>query len=99
MHIIPMTPARLTYTISVLVVARYTIRYLLCIALREHGYVVHEAGSDKEGLHLFDMHNPHAVIFEPLSEQDALRFIKELRQKSQAPLMLMSASSNVDLRV
>lgn len=98
MHMIPMTPARLAYTISVLVVARYTIRYLLCIALREHGYIVHEAGSDRDGLHLFDRHNPHVVIFEPTTETDALRFIKDLRQKSQAPLMVMSASSNVELR-
>ncbi len=98
MHIIPISPARLAYTISVLVVARYTIRYLLCIALREHGYVVHEAGSDRDGLHLFDQLNPQLVIFEPTTEQDALRFIRELRQKSQAPLMLMSGSSNVELR-
>lgn len=86
------SPMRIAYTISILVVARYTIRYLLCIALRDYGYVVYEAGTEEDGLGQLQTNQPDLVILELTSERDALKFIKEFRQRTPIPLVVMSTN-------
>src|SRR5688572_3912877 len=84
---LPGTP----YTVSVLVVAQFTIRYLLCIALREDGFVVHEASSEEEGYKQLIAQQPDIVLLELSSEKKSLKFVRQIRKKSHVALMLMSA--------
>ncbi|KLU60814.1 KDP operon transcriptional regulatory protein KdpE [Peptococcaceae bacterium CEB3] len=68
------------------------IRRLLKVALTAHGYDVYEAGTGQSGLNWIAMHKPDLVLLDlGLPDQDGLEVIKNLREWSQVPVVILSA--------
>ncbi|WP_240986734.1 response regulator [Acididesulfobacillus acetoxydans] len=68
------------------------IRRLLKVALTAHNYDVYEAGTGQGGLNWIAMHKPDLVLLDlGLPDQDGLEVIKNLREWSQVPVVILSA--------
>lgn len=68
------------------------IRRFLKMALTDHGYVFKEALNGKEGLDRIAMERPDVVILDlGLPDMDGLDLVKQLREWSAVPTIILSA--------
>lgn len=67
------------------------IRRLLQVALKAHGYDTALAGSGQEGLEIAAVFRPDLIILDmSLPDMDGIEVVKNLRQWSQVPLIILS---------
>lgn len=68
------------------------IRKFLRVSLESQGYVLHEATKGQEGLAQASMHAPELVILDlGLPDMDGLDLIRQLREWSKVPILIISA--------
>lgn len=74
------------------------IRDLVEINLCNEGYTVFKAGSGKEALNIVDKNEIHLLILDiMMPDMDGLEVCKKVREKSNIPIMMLSAKSeNMD---
>lgn len=71
------------------------IRSFLKTVLCAHGYQVLCAEKGEDGRMLFESHCPDLVILDlGLPDMDGIQFLKDVRQKSKVPILVLSARSN-----
>ena len=71
------------------------IRSLLTDFLREHNYGVVEAANGTEALEIASKTPPDAVLLDiMMPEMDGFEFTRQFRQKSDAPIILLTAKSD-----
>ena len=71
------------------------IRNFVRAVLQAHGYQVLCAEKGEDGRMLFESHGPDLVILDlGLPDMDGIQFIKYVREKSKAPILVLSARSN-----
>ena len=78
------------YAVWILVIARWTIRYELCSALRECGYIVHEANADRDAIRQLETRPIDLFIVELTVEGEALSLVRRIRTQTQMPLLMIS---------
>ena len=62
------------------------------VSLRKEGYEVFLAESASEGFFLFASRNPELILLDlGLPDQDGLDFLREIRKKSEVPVIVVSA--------
>lgn len=72
-----------------------TIRNFVKTILETNGYQILTAGNYAQGLMMFSSHLPDLVILDlGLPDRDGLDFIREVRQGSSVPIVVLSARSN-----
>jgi DNA-binding NarL/FixJ family response regulator len=80
-----------------------TLRTALIRYLQNRGYIVQEANSGTEALHLFEQNPPDAVVSDVLMpEMDGLEFCRRLRATRSGqlvPFIFLSSRKDVDDRV
>jgi DNA-binding response OmpR family regulator len=70
------------------------VRGLLHTLLGREGYVVHEAGTGREGLRAFHEARPDVVILDiALPDLDGLEVLSRIRDLSDAPVLVLTARS------
>ncbi|KGQ18753.1 Two component system regulatory protein [Lysobacter dokdonensis DS-58] len=68
------------------------IRRFLDISLRAQGYVVHHAADARSGLESLATHGAEVVILDlGLPDRDGMQVLADLRQWSQAPVLVLTA--------
>jgi two-component system alkaline phosphatase synthesis response regulator PhoP len=71
------------------------IRSLLKDFLRKHDYDVLEASNGREALEVTSITSPDAVLLDVMMpEMDGFEFTRQFRQKSDAPIILITAKSD-----
>ncbi|MES2491031.1 response regulator [Stenotrophobium rhamnosiphilum] len=76
------------------------IRRFLRIALETQGYEVIEAASGREGLSQFAQHPPQLVLLDlGLPDLDGKQVLKDLRSRSNVPVMILSVREDEDEKV
>lgn len=71
------------------------IRNFVKTMLHAHGYQVLCAGKGESGRMLFESHGPDLVILDlGLPDMDGIQFIKDVREKSKVPILVLSARTN-----
>ena len=78
------------YAVCILVIARWTIRYELCSALRECGYIVREASTDRDAIRQLETRPIDLFIVELTVEGEALSLVRRIRTQTQMPLLMIS---------
>src|SRR5579871_2561367 len=75
-------------------------RRLLRTSLEESGYHVLQAATGKEGVHEAIKSRPCAVLLETaLSDMDGLTVLKQLREWTQVPVLVVSTRDNPDEKI
>ncbi len=75
-------------------------RRLLRVCLEENGYGVVQAATGKEGVHEAIKSRPCAVLLEiALSDIDGLTVLKQLREWTQVPVLVVSTRDNPDEKI
>jgi two-component system, OmpR family, KDP operon response regulator KdpE len=76
------------------------IRRLLRLALESRGYVVREAESGRLGLQEAAFHRPDVVLLDlGLPDMDGLEVLKNLREWSAVPVLVLSVRDQEDVKV
>ena len=76
------------------------IRRLLRTGLPPHGYECIEAGNAQEALKLFPREKPDAVLLDlGLPDQDGFAIIRNIREGSLTPIVVLSARNDVEGKV
>ncbi|NPV87031.1 MAG: response regulator [Anaerolineae bacterium] len=76
------------------------IRRMLRTALGAHGYRVIEAASGAEGLHAVADHHPDLILLDlGLPDMDGVEVIRQLRQWSQTPVVVLSVREREEDKV
>ena len=76
------------------------MRRFLRAALTSRGYKVHEASTMAEAVMLATSHQPDLVLLDlGLPDGDGLTFLRQLREWSQAPVIVLSARGREDDKV
>jgi two-component system KDP operon response regulator KdpE len=76
------------------------IRRLLRLALESRGYVVREAESGRLGLQEAAFHRPDVVLLDlGLPDMDGLEVLKNLREWSAVPVLILSVRDQEDVKV
>ena len=76
------------------------MRKFVRLALTSHGYRVVEAENAKEGLRQATSYNPDVFILDlGLPDMDGLEVVKLLREWTQAPILVISASGQEEAKV
>jgi len=90
------TPART----ALLVDDQADVRRIVRDRLLAHGFAVLEAGSGEHGLQLLDEHVVHAVVLDVhLPGMDGFAVLRTIRQRSEVPVVLLSAANEEADRV
>jgi two-component system KDP operon response regulator KdpE len=76
------------------------MRRFVRASLASHGFRVVEASTAREGLSLAASHNPEVVLLDlGLPDGDGIELTRQLRQWSQAPIIVLSARGREDDKV
>ena len=77
-----------------------SIRRMLRSALPEEEYETIEAATGREGIRAIALHNPKVVIFDlGLPDMDGVECIKEVRQWSEVPIIVLSARGEEKVKI
>lgn len=86
---------------SILIVDRAPeLRRLLCRLISEEGFVVLDAGDIVSATGLVQTRYPDAVILDPdLPDGDGLALIREIRTRSDTPILILTERNQEDIKV
>jgi two-component system OmpR family response regulator len=71
------------------------IREVVCFALRKAGFQTVEADNGREGLRVFEQHQPDLVILDILMpEMDGTDLCRELRSRCRVPIVFLSSKDD-----
>lgn len=86
---------------SILIVEdEQTISRVLAVYLKHEGYEILQAYDGKQGLHLFTQHQPDLVLLDViLPEMDGWDVLKEVRNISSCPVIMLTALGDIDYRL
>lgn len=77
-----------------------TISRVLAVYLKHEGYEVVQAFDGREGLKLFTEYKPNLVLLDVmLPEMDGWEVLKEIRQISPCPVIMLTALGDIDYRL
>jgi two-component system KDP operon response regulator KdpE len=76
------------------------MRRFLRASLGSHGYALVEAETSREGLQLATSHNPQLILLDlGLPDGDGLDLVKQIREWSQVPIIVLSARGREEDKV
>ena len=86
---------------SILIVEdEQTISRVLAVYLKHEGYEILQGYDGKQGLHLFTQHQPDLVLLDVmLPEMDGWDVLKEIRNISSCPVIMLTALGDIDYRL
>ncbi|MEW8969829.1 MAG: response regulator transcription factor [Mesobacillus sp.] len=86
---------------SILIVEdEQTISRVLAVYLKHEGYEILQAYDGKEGLDMFTQHQPDLVLLDVmLPEMDGWDVLKEIRNISSCPVIMLTALGDIDYRL
>ncbi|MGV2940418.1 response regulator transcription factor [Mesobacillus sp. LC4] len=86
---------------SILIVEdEQTISRVLAVYLKHEGYEILQAYDGKQGLHFFTKHQPDLVLLDVmLPERDGWDVLKEIRNISSCPVIMLTALGDIDYRL
>lgn len=86
---------------SILIVEdEQTISRVLAVYLKHEGYEILQAYDGKEGLDVFTQHKPDLVLLDVmLPEMDGWNVLKEIRNISSCPVIMLTALGDIDYRL
>jgi DNA-binding response OmpR family regulator len=76
------------------------MREYLALGLREHGFAVHTVGDGAAAMHELDVRKPDLIVLDVmLPKVDGIMLLPEFRRKSEVPILMLSASSDLEVRI
>jgi DNA-binding response OmpR family regulator len=76
------------------------MREYLTIGLQQHGFAVATVGDGAAALQELDLRKPDLIVLDVmLPRTDGIALLPEFRRKSEVPILMLSARSDLDVRI